>query len=58
MNRTPETLWSIAWDSPAAVADTRRAVEAGYAKGMLNPAQYALALANVRAAERRNAEKN
>jgi hypothetical protein len=58
MNRTPEQRWSLRWDSPAAVADARRAVEAGMKKGWFSPHDYAVAMARMREAERRYAERN
>jgi hypothetical protein len=58
MSRSIEPKWSIAWDNPRAVSDAKRAVEAGKAKGMFSPHDYAVAMARIRAAERANAERN
>jgi hypothetical protein len=58
MGRTQDQRWSLRWDSPAAVADARRAVEAGKAKGMYSPHDYAVAMERIRQAERANAERN
>jgi hypothetical protein len=58
VNRTPETKWSLCLDSWEALADARRALEAGVRRGMWTAHEADAGRANLRERARRLAERN